>query len=114
MSDPAHYPVDRYPDRREAPQQRENITQSALQITLACLALAALPLSSWLYITNYVEGHVASELETHDRLSRGTINTFTNDIAQLQEYSHQLCAAARRADPEFSCEARRYRYGRSY
>ena len=84
---------------------------SGMQIALTVLALAALPITSWLYIANYVETKVDTAIERHDAALQQTIKAQTNTIDGLQDYAFSLCIGVRKLDPQFSCymtSSRRY------
>lgn len=83
---------------------------AGIQVALTVLALAALPITAWLYIADHVETRVDAAVARHDRSVQISLSRQTEDIDNLQVYVRQLCAAARRNDSSFSCERERYRY----
>ena len=97
-------------DSRSAPISRQIDAHAGMQIGLTVLALAALPITAWLYIADYVEARVDTGIARHDARLQTTLQRHTEEIDALQDYARQLCSAARRQNSDFSCERSRYRY----
>lgn len=77
---------------------------AGMQVGLTVLALAALPITAWLYIADYVEARVDTAITRYDSRVQTTLQRHTQEIDYLQEYARQLCTEARQSDPSFSCE----------
>jgi len=93
-------------DRRAPPPPPPPMdAEAGMKIALTVLALAALPVSAWLYISTYVEERVERGMSRQAEITAQLIDRQKGDIDSLQIYVSQLCAEARKANPSFSCSA---------
>ena len=83
---------------------------AGIQVALTVLALAALPISSWLYISNYVEERIDRAITVHDASVQSEVSDINSDMSDVRDYTRQLCREARAQNQSFSCEVRQYRY----
>lgn len=88
--------------------------EAGMKVALTVLALAALPITAWLYISSYIEERVDVSIERQDQFTQQSFNQHKQSIDYLQVYVAQLCAEARKNDSSFSCQAspRYIPYGR--
>lgn len=112
-------PMDTHPTD---PQPRASVVRVAnpeinanagMQVALTVLALAALPISAWLYISTYVEERVEEAIERQYVLTQADMKRQNERLEDMQGYMTQLCTKVRSLDPQFSCLSQneiRYRY----
>lgn len=96
--------------RVSAPEMNAN---AGMQVALTVLALAALPISAWLYISTYVEDRVEEGIERQYQIIQSDMRRQNDKLEDMQGYMTQLCTKVRSMDPQFSCLSQneiRYRY----
>lgn len=102
MSDQPKVIVDRRAPQPPPPPPSVD-AEAGMKVALTVLALAALPISAWLYISSYIEERVDASISRQDQFTQQTFAQYESSIASLQNYVAQLCTEARESDPSFSC-----------
>lgn len=96
-----------YPLRDSHHQYRQPMsdvnTQKIMQIAITFFTLTALPISGWLFLSDYVDGHIEKAIEQHDAATQKDFERQAERFSNMLDYTRNLCQGVREIDPTFSC-----------
>lgn len=78
------------------------ITQS-IQLVVGFVAMMALPVSGWLFVTQYVDTTIDKKIEQQVSPLRSQLIQTIQSLDDTESYMIKLCLRVRESDPNFSC-----------